>query len=433
MNKLLFKSYCDNEYLLQKVYAYSKVDDENSAESKKVVEYIASLITPNAFDIPLADENLERAQLSSGQLTNIDAWIKVGLKQINRDFPLVADETIIDDRFTFLIEEFRSFPQGTPVLVRETNKATMIHFFPCSVYRNGSIEPGNLIPEILIPVQLSKPIAKGFADIVFSLFKGLASAIGGKIAAKIFDTIFPDHSLEDMLKGLQENIKDILRQELDSQTIDQLNLKIQGVISYMQQTYNLQKKGGAGAKKLEKLLTTENEKMYTELMSLLVGERYRAKGIAYLVTGANAHLAILQELAAVTLQSNPEISQAYTKNYHRRLQDYIDALTNAINEVHQNRLNYLGQCQESTIRGVANDHWWFVDNWANYTSDSYYNTYSWDEKSKGGGGDGYKIDAQSKAIQARNDYLNKTFHPTIVKDLQIYVDMKDAWVKALHE
>lgn len=435
MNAILFKSYCDNEYLLQKVSAYSKVSDENSAESKKVIEYLASLITPAAFDIPFADEKMECAGLSSEQLLNIDAWIKVGLKLISRDFPLVAEESIISDRFTFLSDEFRSFPQGTPVLVRETNKATMIHFFPCSVYRNGSIEPGNLLTETFIPVQQPKPLfetgLKGPESIIISLFKGIASAIGEKIGAEIFNAIFPDNSsnMEKMLSDLQENIKNIFRQELDLQTIDQLNLKIQGVISYMQQTYNLQKKGGADAAELVGLLTPINRDMYINLMSLLVGERYRAKGIAYLVVGANAHLAIIQELAAVTMQSNPESSKQYMVNYYERLSDYIGALSNAISEVHQNRLNYLSPCQESTLRGVSSDHWWFVDNWANFTSESYYNTYSWDGKRRGG--DGYTIDAERKAKHARDIYFNNIFHPTIVNDLQIYVEMKDAWVDDL--
>ncbi|SFH09214.1 hypothetical protein SAMN05660649_03814 [Desulfotomaculum arcticum] len=362
-------------------------------------------------------------------------WIKVGLRLISRKFPLVANESIISDRFTFLSDEFRSFPQGTPVLIRETDKATMIHFFPCSVYRNGSIEPGNLLSETSIPVQLPKPSVetglKGPEIIIISLFKGMASAIEGKIAAEIFNAIFPNNSsnIEQMLSDLKENIKNIFRQELDLQTIDQLNLKIQGVIRYMQQTYNLQKKSSSDAAKLENLLITENEKMYTELMSLLVGERYRAKGIAYLVVGANAHLAILQELAAVTMQSNPEISKAYTANYYERLGEYIDALRNAINEVHQNRLNYLSPCQESTIRGVSTEHWWFVDNWANYTSESYYNTYSWDDKISEG--NGYTINAKIKANRARDIYFNNIFHPTIVNDLQIYVDMKNTWVNAL--
>ncbi|SFH09233.1 hypothetical protein SAMN05660649_03815 [Desulfotomaculum arcticum] len=80
MNTTLFKSYCDNEYLLQKVGAYSKVSDENSAESKKVVKYIASLITPATFDIPFANGIMERTQLSSQQLSNIDALDQSGFK-----------------------------------------------------------------------------------------------------------------------------------------------------------------------------------------------------------------------------------------------------------------------------------------------------------------------------------------------------------------
>jgi hypothetical protein len=436
MNTIIFKSYCDKEYLLQKIGAHYMTCVDDSIESKQVIDYAASLVTPTISDISVADEKLERTRLSSEQLAEVDTWINVGLKQINREFPLVADESIIRDTFTFLIKDFRSYPQGTPILVRETNKATMIHFFSCSVYHDGSIEPGNQVRETLIPVQLPKLLEEkglnGPESIILSLFTGIASGIGNKIGAEIFDSVFPNNStnMSKMLKDLQDNIKDIFRQELDAQTIDQLNDKIQGVSQYMRETYLLQKKSGADVPKLEALLTTENEKMYTDLMALLIAERYRDKGIAYLVVGANAHLAILQELAAITVQSKPDASKAYMENYYQRLNDYIATLGNAIYEVHDNRLTYLCPCQESILKGVAADNWWFIDNWAHYTSQSYHNTYSFDEKRKGHG-DGYTIDAEKKANSARDDYFNNTFYPTIVSDLKIYVDMKDAWSRAL--
>lgn len=229
--------------------------------------------------------------------------------------------------------------------------------------------------------------------------------------------------MQKMLNDLQENIKIIFRQELDLETIDKLNLRVQGVIKYMQQTYTTQKRSGKPANELEALLISQNQIMYTDIMALLVGERYRSKGIAYLVVGANAHLAILQELAQITGNTG------YKENYTMKLRDYIETLGNAISEVYNNRLTYLTPCQESTLKGVSVDHWWFVDNWGQYTSDSYYNSYSWDNKRRGG--DGYTIDAYKKANNARNDYYNKTFLPKIVSDLKIYVDMKNSWQDTL--
>jgi len=253
----------------------------------------------------------------------------------------------------------------------------------------------------------------------------MASGIGKKIGAELFNTVFPDNSdsMQKILSDLQGNIKDIFRQELDSDTIDKLNFRIQGVIKYMQQTYASLKKSGKPANELEALLLSQNQLMYTDIMALLVGERYRSKGIAYLVVGANAHLSILQELEIITGNTG------YKENYIMKLRDYIETLNSAISEIYNNRISYLTQCQESTLKGVVDDHWWFIDNWAHYTSDSYYNSYSWDDKRNGG--DGYTRDAYKKANAARNEYYNRTFHPKIVDDLKIYVDMKNSWQDTL--
>lgn len=436
MNTFLFLSYSDNEYLLQKVLAYSKVGDQISDETQKILEYSASLITPVAFDFPVVDEETERSRLTPDQLVDIDNGIKMNLKLISRDFPLVANESILNDRFTALAADFMDFPKGTPVLIRQTNKSTMIHFFPCSVYRNGNLEQGDLVIESQGPVLLLNPDIKmklkGPEDIIFSLFSGIASGIGNKIGAQIFDTVFPNNSsnLQLMLQNLEKNIKDIFRKELDGQTLQKLNLKILGVIQYMKETYLPQKWGGAAVDTLESMLTTENEKLYTDLMALLVGKPYRSQGISYLVVGANTHLIILQELASITKESKPKISEAYTTTYFLRLKEYITALTTAIEEVHTDRLTYLTSCQQSTLTGITTEKWWFVDNWSNYTSDSFSNTFSWDKKRRGQG-DGWTVDAYKKANEARTFYFNTTFHPKIVTDLEIYVNMKNAWNKAL--
>ena len=435
MRKFLFVSYSDNEYLLQKVAAYSKVNDDNSVESRKLLEFSASLITPVAIDIPVIDEKTERAKLTPGQLAEIDNFIKMNLQLISRDCPLIADESVVSDRFTAISADYMDFPAGTPVLIRQTNKSKMIHFFPCSVYRSGNLEQGRLITESQGPALMLntdntiKPL--GPESIIFSFFEGMTKSIGEKAGADIYNAAFPGNSTDErkMFQDLEQNIQKIFRKELEDQTIKDLNLKISGVIRYMKEVYLPQKPTG-DVVALEHMLTQENERMYTDLMALLVGETYRSRGIAYFVVGANAHLGILQELVSITKKSNPVSSKGYEKTYLMRFQEYINTLTTAIEEVHVDRLTYLSPCQESSLKGVSADRWWFVDNWAPFTSDSYSNTFDV-EKKKRGEGDGWSIDAEKKANNARTDYFNKTFHPKIVSDLQVYVDMKNSWQNTL--
>lgn len=195
MNTFMFKCYCDNEYLLQKIKAYSKIDEGDNEATENVLEYMASLTTLVDYDIPLADENEERNKLSTECLKTIDIWVKLGLRITNRDFPLVSDETILNDRFTFLNDEFKTFPKGTPVLIRETNKATIIHFFPCSVYCDGSInESSNFIRESPTTIQQTESSSnqdyKVGDGILLSLFTGMASSIGEKLGAELFNKVF---------------------------------------------------------------------------------------------------------------------------------------------------------------------------------------------------------------------------------------------------
>ncbi len=337
---------------------------------------------------------------------------------------MVTGESLVEDYFTFLLKDYGEYKRGTPLLIRRTNKAKMIKFFDHLEYNAGQIVFGKpKVMEnretILVDAAISGT-SDIVSDIVKNLFSVMVKAIAGKIGAVIFDLIFPSSSndMEKMLQELQDNIRNIFREELDTQTIENLNYQICGIISYMQETYNPLKQAGKDNTYLESILSTQNEKMYTEVMALLIGQRYRAKGIAYLIVGASTHLSIIQEMANIDPLCDDSNKSSYMTTYHVRLSGYLDSLQCAINEVNESRLAYLGNLQESTFHGASNDHWWFVDNWVKYHSPDFYNSHDCCD---------YQIDAKSKAQNARDQYNRSTFLPTITNDLQPYNDTMIAW------
>lgn len=417
---LYFASFVDREYLEQKISAYLKVRGSMYADSLLDLKHLASMVNTRNMELPLADSEQILAGLPGPQVAEIRKKTAIMIEHFNRQYPMAAGETLVDDYFTFLLKDYGQYKQGTPLLVRTTNKAKMIMILDHLEYDNGQIvfrKPGAVENRETVQAVAAESAA---SDIVKSLFSGMANAVGGKIGSAIFDSIFPGNSndMEKMLQELQNNIRNIFREELDAQIIENLNLQICGIISYMQETYNTMKKGEKENSHLKSILSTLNEKMYTEVMALLTGQRYRAKGIAYLIVGANTHLSIIQEMVNIDLNSDKLEKSSYMETYRMRLSGYLDSLQSAINEVYESRLAYLGNLQESTLQGAATEHWWFVDKWADYHSKDFYNTPDCCD---------YKSDAKSKAQNARARYNETVFLPAIINDLQPYNDTKDAW------
>jgi len=418
---LIFNSFSNRNYLEEKIELFLKAKESNYADSSAVVKQIASQIHPQNLELPVAAKDDIFRGFDKTQSEVMRDKIATMTKTINRQYPMTKDESIVSDFFTFLVKDYGKYKKGTPLLIRKTNKATMIRILDHLEYKSGDIIFKDLDDEKRKEIFLPKYEVGGADDLISSLFSGMAKALAGKIGATIFDTLFPDTStgMEEMFQLLETDIRNIFREELDEKTIDDLNYQINGVVSYMQQTYIPTKDSGRDKRFLEGELSDMNQIMYTNVMALLTGPRYRADGIAYLVLGANTHLSIVQEMANIDPTCTDPDKSSYMQTYYMLLNSYIESLQGAINDINTQRQTYLGPLQESSLKGAANDHWWFIDNWAGFHSDNYYNTPD--------GCCDYKFDAKSKAKKARDDYNKDTFQPTIKNDLQPYNDTLKEW------
>jgi hypothetical protein len=421
---LIFNSFSSREYLEEKIKLFLKAKKSNNAENSQLIKQAAMVINPRKMDLPVASQDEIFSTLDSSQVHELRDKMATMTRTINRQYPMAQGEHLDSDEFTFLISDFKEYNKGTPLLIRSTNKAKMIRIFNYLQYKNGEVDFIDVQrgDENAKPIHL--PLGGPASSLILDLFSGMAKSIGGKAGAAIFDKVFPSSTdkIVDMLKSLQDNIKTVFREELDAQTIDNLNYQLKGVISYMQQTY-IPSRASKSKEFLESELSDMNKKMYTEVMALLTGERYRGNGIAYLILGANAHLSIVQEMANIDPDCADPGKSTYMDTYYQLLSSYTEVLQGAINDVNTKRQTYLGNVNESTLQGAATDHWWFVDKWAKYHSPDYYN-------SKDGCCD-YKLDAKSKAVNARTKYNNEIFQPTIATDLKPYNDTLSSWRELL--
>lgn len=423
---VIFTELCDDAaYINEKVAAI--LNARHSDLDDSVTQYLASTVVARHLDLPMADSKETLANLPKDKAEHIQGQISTMEAYINSQYPLLKSEELVDDNFTFLVNDFEGHQKGTPLLIRKTDKSTMVIFFDHLLYKGGIIQSLRSKDQLLVveyapPPPVFRTTVLIVEDLVISFFKGMLSEIGSKTGAAIFKKIFPDSSadLENLLNGLKSEIRNIIRQELDAQRITDLNAQMTGVVKLMQGTYTPAKDSGRQKDFLETMLLSQHTIMTTNIMAQLIDQRYRSHGIAYLLTGANAHLAIIWELVTIDAGGGDIKKSPYYQTYKIHLNNYIAALNNARSEAYNERLGYLSALQESTLQGAATDHWWFCDNWVNpiYHSPDFYNSCACCD---------CKNDARSKANNARNAYSQATFVPTIVTDLEPYQNAITAW------
>src|SRR5262245_47717113 len=122
-----------------------------------------------------------------GQEADVQARKRCALATAMREWPLVAGETVEEDVFTWLQEPFGGLPARTAAMRRRTNMAELYFLFDNVLVDGGSVaftapDPPPQAAHLLGAEKESLVAAMGNG-----LATGLASAIGGRIGALIFD------------------------------------------------------------------------------------------------------------------------------------------------------------------------------------------------------------------------------------------------------
>lgn len=302
--------------------------------------------------LPLAD--VTNLQLPDNHRANIEARKRCALRDLRTESPLLPDEVVEEDVFTYLTQPVEELPAGTAVLKRTTNQATLYY-----VYSDFQVTPElELVytgpPQELLesdaPSEESEPeevvsfglgLNLDFKEIAKSAATGLISGVAGKIGALIFDAIFPP-SVPTYFDDVYKQIGKIVQTQLQQHDIDLIQAKLNGVLDWQRRIY---------APKNPRAVTDpkEREKLYTEVtgkineledaMSILRSEKWKEAGCSVFVIAGNIYLGLCQEACMVDYHTtNPQLS-SYATTVKLTAQDFAASLQQTYNAILKKRVD----------------------------------------------------------------------------------------------
>ena len=282
-------------------------------------------------------------KITSQQEAEIEARKRCVLATLLRESPLLEGETVQEDLFTFLQGPFDTLKPNTVVLRRTTNMSEAFYILDDVQVVDGNlvfIEPAP-VPRTAVSdasrvVRASARIKFDAMSIAKRLGGGLVDGIAGTIGGLIFEAIFPP-GVPDYFDDVYKEIRNIVKQELTSALIDNINGRINGVVAWTQNTYKPRKESGASRKDLSDMVDRQVELLYNEAVYTLMEERYAKPGVAVFTIAAGVHLALMQEQALVDPQQMDPEKSSYATSVKLNAQTYAYHLTKTYDEIADDR------------------------------------------------------------------------------------------------
>jgi len=313
----------------------AKLDDEYF---NKQIATVVNHQLGNDVPIALPDAFYE---ITPEQEAELEARKRCALATLLREAPLLKEETVQDDFFTFLQQPFKSLPPNTVVLKRTTNMAEIFYLFDDVQIVAGDllfIEPPPVPHTLPAPSNISFASSFNPSSIAKDLAGSLAGAIAGKIGGMIFEAIFPP-GVPSYFDEVYEEIGKIVKSELTQNTIDQINGRINGVVAWMKNTYMPRKESGAPRDELSNMVSRQVELLYTEAVYTLMETRYAKSGISVFMVAAGAHLALMQEQALIDPRQSDPTKSSYATSVKLNAQTYADHLVKTFDALIVDRKN----------------------------------------------------------------------------------------------
>lgn len=279
--------------------------------------------------------------LDSEQERLIDIAKYCALKSLVHTSPLIENERVVDDFFSYLVEPFEEFGIGTAVLVRKTNMATMYYIFEGSTIGPKGITYAAMeqVPGIESRLMVQGAIDDKIKEIISGLLSNAAGAAGSKLGVFIMNIILKQLFGHEDNKELIERIQGVVKDELQSSKIDEINGLIKGTVQYLTYEYRLRKDSSDltnvdERKELLQSLSMYSHDFYSGVIGLLEG--YGEKGLVSYQLATAIHLLITQEQALVDWKAigNPNASsfattlKANARSYKEHIRTVYDTMVN---------------------------------------------------------------------------------------------------------
>ncbi|WMX16283.1 hypothetical protein [Aureispira sp. CCB-E] len=289
-----------HSYVSQKLTTFFKED-----EVKELTEQVLDSHGKGA--VPCASQ----AQIDSLQhLENEEVRIKkvCFIKKVDELFSLGKEEKIVEDRISFLTDDYLSYKKGTGVLTRKTNQATLYYFAPLIQFNGNQlidVPSKSLLKLGEVSDEPKKTTASSLLVLFAEALIGAAGeSIGGAIGTAIIETILGTSPGIDYAQ-LISDIKKIIKEANEEQTVQEQGGKVQSV-SQRIRNYYIPRKASASKEELYDIL----EKYYDELSDVsktLEQELFQKKGLPIFIQCETIKLCVLQEMAL----QDPDASTPY--------------------------------------------------------------------------------------------------------------------------
>lgn len=269
---------------------------------------------------------------------------------VDKNSPLLVDEKLVEDKYSYLSNDFYEFIKGTPLLIRKTNLATIYYLYKNAlVTDDGSFKYEKIEEDIINTNTEPAPNISFGANVLLSLAKGVAGEIGGIAGAKILEKL--GIAIDNGYNKLIDELKHIIYDANMYQTISEQGGKINVVINDLLNNY-LPRKSTANKEDLKNDL-----KKYYDSLSSVMGQlsykdskyNYQKTGLFVYVLAVNVMLSCLQELANIDISYKETIkaTSRNSANYVDKIRwelisdksNEIDALVNQVSEVINNPID----------------------------------------------------------------------------------------------
>ncbi len=271
---------------------------------------------PHLHELPemCSAEKLPRLGEQERELKQeIDRRRKCMTSTLDFYFPLFDGETVKEDFFSFLVAPFASYPPGTVVARRTTNKAVMFAVVPewrfdLKARTLAAVAPRVLLakagpgPQLLQAgqeVKLITGILTAFAGALPGPWGAGAKCGVGLLSAILGMAGDGGPSWDDIKKMMRE----VLREELITNDLEHIQAAYESVKRWSDITYLPNKQSGKSQEELWDMLSPQIN-LINQQISLLLQKNHRLPGFALLLLGVPMYLSLLQEQVALSYKAD---------------------------------------------------------------------------------------------------------------------------------
>jgi hypothetical protein len=281
-------------------------------------------------------------EITAEQTAEIKARERCALADLMRESPLLEGELVEEDFFTFLREPHGIVPASTAVLRRRTNMAELYYLFDDVRVENGDLHFATppATPSLPRLMKVGAGTESFAVTVAKSLGTGLVSGIGGKIGALIFDAVFPP-GVPSYFDEVYAEIRNIVREEVTANSIEQINGRINGTAAWVRNTYRPRRESGVSRRELSGMVSDYVNNLYREAVYTLMEPHYARPGLTVFLVAAGTHLALMQEQALVDPEQSDPNKSSYALSVKLSAQEYSNHAVKTFDEIMKTRLEMI--------------------------------------------------------------------------------------------